>query len=155
MKDKPGSALKLYKFEWACFWNLYDDTPILEPHARRSIDLIYEKFAPNRKRPELKLLDVAPARRREMGTAAYYVPGYHRITSTLLVLNECYLTHEVVHSLSERDTWAAHGPEFTRNLIEVHCWRLQMAVKPRVRLARNFYRLPVADTFRLGRDPAR
>ena len=155
VKDKRGNADRVYNFEWSTFWGLYDDEPVMLNAGRRRIDAIYKHFAPSRKRPDLKLLHLAPKRVRSMDTAAYYTPDYHRITSTLLVFNEVYLTHETTHSLSERDTWEAHGPEFVRNLIEIHCWRLKMAAAPRVRLAREHWGLRVADAFRLGRDPTR
>jgi hypothetical protein len=155
VRDKPGNAGSVYKFEWRAFWGLYDETPLLRPHAEAIIERIYARYAPNRKRPTLTLTDVGPTRRRRVKYAGYYEPQTHRIGSHVLILNNLYLTHEVVHSLSERDSWEPHGPEFLRNLIEVHCWRLKMAVAPRVRLARDVCGLRVADRFKLGRDPTR
>lgn len=154
-RDPKFRVQETYRFEEVVFAGMfppfapYGDSAITQEQGEALIERAYARFAPARQRPALRL--VKYRRKYREGTAHYRVT-HHDIWSPLGVMDEGILLHEIAHSLTWKQTWTGHGPQFLRCLIELNCWRLKMNVEERVKLAR-LHGMEVSDRLMLGHDP--
>lgn len=152
-RDRWGMAQQAYSAEDDIFTVLYPDKKKLVTleGGERLIDAIYRRYAPNRPRPRLDLRIYGAA--KYQSTCAHYDVTRHVIWGPGGYMDIPTLIHEVAHSLTWRQSWCAHGPEFMRLLIELHCWHLRIPLGEGLEEVREDAQLDVPTQLRLGHDP--
>lgn len=155
LNDRWGMAQAAYSAEDDIFSKLYPEEKkiVTQEGGERMIDAIYRRYAPNRQRPRLDLRWYGPWAYRKGDTKGHYDVVRHTIWGPGGVMDIPTLIHEIAHSLTWRQSWRAHGPEFMRFVIELHCWHLRIPLKEGLEDVREDHFLEVPTKLRLGHDP--
>lgn len=159
--DGHGGTIAAYEDEQGQFEDYYPDyipytdkCTVTQEQGEAIIESIYRRYAPNRQRPRLLLMKYKKKKSAKNCSASYTV-ATHTIWSPAGILDHGMLVHEVAHSLTWRQDWPAHGPEFMRMVIELNCWYLHLSVPVKVREAREAHGFAGSDDLVLGDDPTK
>lgn len=152
LHDAWGMAQQAYSAEDDIFSCLYPEKKLVTLEGgTRMIDAIYRRYAPSRARPRLDLRIYGAAKYHS--TCGHYDVARHVIWGPGGHMDVPTLIHEVAHSLTWKQSWYGHGPEFMRLLIELHCWHLRIPLKEGLEEVREETLLVVPAKLRLGHDP--
>lgn len=157
--DGHGGTMAAYEDEQGQFEDYYPDylpytkkCSVTRDEGEAIIEAAYKRYAPNRKRPRLLLMNYKKRKSADNCSASYTVVT-HTIWSAAGILDHNMLLHEIAHSLTWKQDWPAHGPEFMRMVIELNCWYLHLNVRTKVREAREAHGFSGHDDLVIGDDP--
>lgn len=154
LHDQWGMAQQAYSAEDDIFSCLYPEKKLVTLEGgERMIDAIYRRYAPTRDRPRLDLRWYGAAKYRVGESCGHYDVVRHVIWGPGGVMDIPTLIHEVAHSLTWNQRWHAHGPEFMRLLIDLHCWHLSIPLSEGLEEVREETLLIVPTKLRVGHDP--
>jgi len=153
LHDQWGQAQQAYSAEDDTFTHLYPKRQLVtQEGGELLIDNVYRRFAPTRQRPKLDLRIYGAARYHS--TCGHYDVTRHTIWGPGGYMDVPTLIHEVAHSLTWNQRWYAHGPEFIRMIVELHCFHLSLRVSEELEDTRNDYPdYDVPDALKLGNNP--